>query len=40
MDQLGFARTRDDDYVNEKWGLRVEDLHEENALLNSGGVGL
>jgi hypothetical protein len=38
MGQLGFARVRDDDYVNEEWGLRVEDLHGENALVNDGGV--
>lgn len=38
MARLGFLRTRDDDYLNAEWGLRVEDLHEENALLKSGSV--
>ena len=38
MRRLGFTRIRDDDYANKDWGLRVDDLHEENTLSNRHGV--
>ncbi len=37
MRELGFVREKGDDYYNPQTGVRVEDLHNENVLVDAEG---
>jgi len=34
--QNGFRKKRDIDYINNDWGIILEDLHDENVLTKDG----